>query len=82
MRLEIEKQREALAKQAELAYQRYFGGVTDYLEVLDSDRQLFAVELTLARVRTNEFQAIIALYRALGGGWQEGPTPAPAALQK
>ncbi|MGB8993278.1 MAG: efflux transporter outer membrane subunit, partial [Desulfobaccales bacterium] len=70
VRLEIQKQRDALAQQTELAIQRYFGGVTNYLEVLDSDRQLFTVELTLAQVRTNEFLAVIALYRALGGGWQ------------
>jgi multidrug efflux system outer membrane protein len=44
--------------------------VTNYLEGLDSDRQLFTVELTLAQVRINEFLAVIALYRALGGGWQ------------
>lgn len=69
-RVEVEKQRDALAQQTELAIQRYFGGVTNYLEVLDSDRQLFTVELTLAQVRTNEFLAVIALYRALGGGWQ------------
>jgi multidrug efflux system outer membrane protein len=70
-RVEAEKQRNALAQQTELAIQRYFGGVTNYLEVLDSDRQLFAVELTLAQVRANEFLAVIGLYRALGGGWQQ-----------
>lgn len=69
VRLEIEKQRNSLAKQTELAFQRYFGGVTNYLEVLNSNQQLFQVELTLAQVRTNEFLAAIALYRALGGGW-------------
>jgi outer membrane protein, multidrug efflux system len=70
-RLEVGKQRDALAKQTELAYQRYYGGVTNFLEVLDSDQQLFQVELTLAQSRTNEFLAIIALYRSLGGGWQD-----------
>jgi outer membrane protein, multidrug efflux system len=72
-RLEVQKQREALAKQTELAYQRYYGGVTNFLEVLDSDQQLFQVELTLAQSRTNELLAVIALYRALGGGWEDTP---------
>jgi outer membrane protein, multidrug efflux system len=69
VRLEVQKQRDALANQTELAFQRYFGGVTNYLEVLNSNQQLFQVELTLAQARTNEFLAVIALYRALGGGW-------------
>jgi multidrug efflux system outer membrane protein len=69
-RIEIQKQRDALAQQAQLSFERYFGGVTNYLEVLDSNRQLFLVELALAQSRTNEFLAVIGLYRALGGGWQ------------
>jgi multidrug efflux system outer membrane protein len=69
-RIEIQKQRDALAQQTQLSFERYFGGVTNYLEVLDSNRQLFLVELALAQSRTNEFLAVIALYRALGGGWQ------------
>jgi multidrug efflux system outer membrane protein len=72
VRLEAEKQVQALAKQTDLANQRYFGGVTPYLEVLDSDRQLFEAQLRLTQVQANELLAIIALYRALGGGWQDG----------
>ncbi len=69
-RVEVEKKRNALADQTSLAYQRYYGGVTNYLEVLDSDQQLFDAELKLAQAQTNELLAVIALYRALGGGWQ------------
>ncbi len=72
-RIEIQKQRDALAQQTQLSFERYFGGVTNYLEVLDSNRQLFLVELTLAQSRTNEFLAVVGLYRALGGGWQIEP---------
>ncbi|MFP3866800.1 MAG: efflux transporter outer membrane subunit [Desulfobacteraceae bacterium] len=79
VRLESRKQVEALSQQTDLAYQRYYGGVTPYLEVLDSDRQLFESELRLTQTRANEFLAVIALYRALGGGWQtqddSGTTP-------
>jgi multidrug efflux system outer membrane protein len=70
VRLEAEKQVQALTKQTDMANQRYFGGVTPYLEVLDSDRQLFEAELRLTQVQANELLAVIALYRTLGGGWQ------------
>jgi len=72
VRIASGKQVKALTRQTNLAYQRYYGGVTPYLEVLDSDRQLFESELKLTQDRANELLAVIALYRALGGGWQNG----------
>jgi outer membrane protein, multidrug efflux system len=72
VRIESGKQVKALSQQTDLAYQRYYGGVTPYLEVLDSDRQLFDAELKLTQDRANELLAVIALYRSLGGGWQNG----------
>jgi outer membrane protein, multidrug efflux system len=50
---------------------RYRGGITTYLEVLDGQRSLFNAELTLAQARGNEYQSIVQLYKALGGGWQQ-----------
>jgi multidrug efflux system outer membrane protein len=50
---------------------RYQGGTTTYLEVLDGQRSLFAAELTLAQTRGSEYQSLVHLYRALGGGWQD-----------
>jgi NodT family efflux transporter outer membrane factor (OMF) lipoprotein len=81
VRLESGKQVKALSQQTDLAYQRYYGGVTPYLEVLDSDRQLFESELKLAQDRANEFLAVIALYRALGGGWQTQDDPGTSQRQ-
>jgi len=49
--------------------------VAPRLEVLDSDRQLFDSEFKLTQDRANELLAVIALYRALGGGWQTEDTP-------
>ena len=49
---------------------RYRGGITTYLEVLDGQRSLYSAELTLAQARGNEYQSLVQLYRALGGGWQ------------
>src|SRR5271166_5509136 len=50
---------------------RYRGGITTYLEVLDGQRSLFEAELTLAQARGNEYQSLVQLYKALGGGWQQ-----------
>jgi len=69
-----------------LARLRYDGGVSNYLEVLDAQRSLFNSELTLAQTNRDQLVAMVQLYRALGGGWQEhvpassasSPTPAPA----
>ena len=49
---------------------RYRGGITTYLEVLDGQRSLFNAELTLAQARGGEYQSLVQLYKALGGGWQ------------
>jgi multidrug efflux system outer membrane protein len=55
----------------QLANMRYRGGVTSYLEVLDSERQLFDAELGVVRTYRDELVAVVRLYKALGGGWQE-----------
>ncbi|HEU4367728.1 MAG TPA: efflux transporter outer membrane subunit [Methylomirabilota bacterium] len=78
--VEYSKRREARAQQealtvaaretTQLANVRYTGGVTPYLEVLDSERQLFDAELGLVRLQRDELLAVVRLYKALGGGWQ------------
>jgi len=50
---------------------RYRGGTTTYLEVLDGQRSLYNAELTLAQAQGNEYQNLVQLYKALGGGWQQ-----------
>jgi multidrug efflux system outer membrane protein len=60
-----------LQESVRLSNLRYKGGTTTYLEVLDGQRSLFAAELTLAQARGNEYQSLVQLYRALGGGWQQ-----------
>lgn len=59
-----------LQESVRLSNMRYKGGTTTYLEVLDGQRSLFSAELTLAEARGNEYQSLVQLYRALGGGWQ------------
>jgi multidrug efflux system outer membrane protein len=48
---------------------RYRGGVDTQLNALDSDRDLFQAQLSLAEIRLNELLSVVQLYKALGGGW-------------
>ncbi|MBV9499820.1 MAG: efflux transporter outer membrane subunit [Acidobacteriaceae bacterium] len=59
-----------LQESVRLSKLRYQGGTTTYLEVLDGQRSLYSAELTLAQARGNEYQSLVQVYRALGGGWQ------------
>jgi outer membrane protein, multidrug efflux system len=72
---EIRTQQEALVTtlqdRSRLAYLRYRGGVDTLLNALDADRDLFAAELSLTSTRRNELLALVLLYKALGGGWQQ-----------
>ncbi len=54
---------------ATLSRARYDGGVTSYLEVLDIERSLFNAELAESQTLRLYINAIIELYKALGGGW-------------
>jgi outer membrane protein, multidrug efflux system len=59
-----------LQESVNVSLMRYRGGTSNYLEVLDSQRSLFTAELTLAQARNNEYQSLVQLYKALGGGWK------------
>jgi outer membrane protein, multidrug efflux system len=56
---------------ARLSHMRYTGGATGYLEVLTNETNAFSAELNLAQARLNELLALVQLYQALGGGWQQ-----------
>jgi len=57
---------------AGLARVRYENGASDFLQVLDAERTLLESEDRLARSRTEAATSLIAVYKALGGGWQAG----------
>jgi multidrug efflux system outer membrane protein len=59
-----------LQESVDVSLMRYRGGTANYLDVLDSQRSLFQSELTLAQARNNEYQSLVQLYKALGGGWK------------
>jgi multidrug efflux system outer membrane protein len=71
VRLRQEDTVKDLQESVRLSDMRYKGGTTTYLEVLDGQRSLFSAELTLADARGTEYQSLVQLYRALGGGWQQ-----------
>lgn len=54
-----------------LSQVRFKAGTTDYLEVLTNETNAFTAELGLAQAQGNELVALVQLYQALGGGWQQ-----------
>jgi multidrug efflux system outer membrane protein len=64
-----EFQLRAAQSASDLSWARYNGGVTSYLEVLDSDRSLFDAQLAASEIRRRELVSLVSLYKALGGGW-------------
>ena len=54
----------------ELAQVQYRAGLTDFLSVLDAQRELYSTEEQLAQSQTAVTTNLIALYKALGGGWK------------
>ena len=61
---------DAARKSVDLAYSQYREGATDYERVLDSQRTLLAQENSYAQIRSSVATNLIALYKALGGGWE------------
>ena len=72
----------AAAKRAvSLAQQRFDRGVIDSLNVIDAQRQLYVLEQEYVGAQANAAEQFVALYRSLGGGWEDyqslPPIPAP-----
>jgi len=60
---------EASRQATQLANELYLRGLSDFLAVLDAERQQLAVEDDLAQSETAVVTNLVALYKALGGGW-------------
>lgn len=69
----LQHAREALR----LAEIRYREGSVDFLAVLDAQRVQINADAALSGTRFQRFAALVALYRALGGGWQESAADDP-----
>lgn len=57
-------------KAVDLADELFKKGLTSFIDVLDSQRALYSTEEELARSRANATLNLVALYKALGGGWE------------
>jgi multidrug efflux system outer membrane protein len=72
---EFREQEELLFQSAQdsarLSHMRYTGGVTGYLEVLTNETNAFSAELAVVQAHQSELLALVQLYEALGGGWQQ-----------
>ena len=65
-----------------LARDRYTQGVTDFLQVLDVQRNLLAAEQQLTDSTTTVSTNLVQIYKALGGGWETDFPPAPPPAEK
>ncbi len=54
-----------------ISYVLLQNGGTSYLQVMISETNYFAAQLDLAQAQLNERLALVQLYNALGGGWQQ-----------
>lgn len=65
----------SLEMAVKLSSERYVAGKASYYEVLEAQQQLFPSELNLARTQRDQLLAVVSLYKALGGGWQDEMNP-------
>ena len=65
-----EKKRVAAYREyTRLAWLKYNGGYTPYLDVLYAETQLFPAELSLAKTQAATLTSLVNIYKAMGGGW-------------
>jgi NodT family efflux transporter outer membrane factor (OMF) lipoprotein len=85
-RQELQRAVDANRRAVDLANQLYSKGLTDFLNVLDSQRNLYAAQDALVQSERNVSSNVVALYKALGGGWeaqeQSAQQPDMAAARK
>ncbi|MET0267058.1 MAG: efflux transporter outer membrane subunit, partial [Duganella sp.] len=87
VRLDAAARRETDADIAAREYQRYFqagdekfrAGASNMLDLEEARRNSLSARLTQVGVQRERVQAWIALYKALGGGWQPATLPATAS---
>ncbi len=60
----------AAIKTLKLAIIRYMEGETDFTPVLNAEQQQLSVQTSLVSAQANIPEALVSLYRALGGGWE------------
>ncbi len=74
----LQAQAKAERDRFRLADLRYRNGIANYLDLLDAQRSLFAIEQALAQTQLAQRANEVQLYKALGGGWADTPRGADA----
>jgi len=83
----LERQVASLEELAKLARLRYEGGQSTLIEVLDTELKLYAAQGSQARGRRDTLLGLVAVYKAMGGGWmveqerRRAPVPTAADVQ-
>ncbi|MCM1300397.1 MAG: efflux transporter outer membrane subunit [Alistipes senegalensis] len=62
---------DAARKYVDLANLQYRAGSINYIDVLDAQRRYFDAQIGLSNAVRDEHLALVQLYKALGGGWQQ-----------
>lgn len=78
----LARQVTALQEYLLLAGKRHEGGYSNYIDVLDAERSLYAAEIKQAQTQTDVYLALIAIYKAMGGGWLVDNKTPKVGLQK
>ncbi|NBB13582.1 efflux transporter outer membrane subunit [Pseudomonas sp. SLFW] len=78
--LSLVRQSDSSRKAADLAAIQYREGTADYLVLLDAQRERLTAEDAQAQGETDQYRGIVAIYKALGGGWDA--TESPQVAQK
>jgi len=78
IRLQQSREVTALETAVRVSSERYLAGKASYYEVLEAQQQLFPAQISLARTQRDQQLAVVALYKALGGGWKDEQSNAKA----
>jgi len=76
----LKDEADAEQRAVELANELYTKGLADFLNVLDAQRSLYQAQDRLVQSQKAVSQNLVALYKALGGGWEGETTLAQARL--
>ena len=60
----------AAQRAVDLATERYNRGLTDYLNVVDAEREFYDLQEQYAMAQVTQAEQFVELYKSLGGGWQ------------
>jgi outer membrane protein, multidrug efflux system len=66
---------EAARNATALARSQYQAGIIDFSDLLDAERSLLTTETSRADAHADRAAATVQLYKALGGGWENAPSP-------